>query len=144
LKAESETITDDTRIVETLADYFEKHFKEPDYDEYNQEHLLAIKTYRQIQYTPNIPLEQITLNEVYLEWKKFKPKKSSDSTGTSAFMLKQLPNEYIGIITILFNKCALKGNFFEESKHAKVICLSKDGLYPTEDKLRPISLLPNI
>jgi len=59
-------------------------------------------------------------------------------------MLKQLSKEYIGVITVLFNKCAEKGNFFEKSEHAKVICLSKDGLYPTENKLRPISLLPNL
>ncbi|CAF1677087.1 unnamed protein product [Rotaria magnacalcarata] len=91
-----------------------------------------------------MPLEPITMNEVAQEWKSFKPKKSSDSAGTSAYMLKQLPTEYLGIITVLFNKCAVKGNFFEESKHAKVICLSKDGMYPAENKLRPISLLPNL
>jgi hypothetical protein len=30
------------------------------------------------------------------------------------------------------------------AKHAKVICLSKEGLFPTINKLRPISLLPNL
>ena len=30
------------------------------------------------------------------------------------------------------------------AKHAKVICLSKESLYPPVNKLRPISLLPNI
>ncbi|CAM4867060.1 unnamed protein product [Rotaria socialis] len=144
IKNGSEIITENTKIVEILANYFEKHFHEPEYDKSNSEHLLAIERFNQIEYTPNMPLEPITMNEVQLEWKKFKPKKSSDSVGTSAFILKQLPEQYLGIITVLFNKCATKGNFFEESKHAKVICLSKDGLYPTENKLRPISLLPNI
>ncbi|CAF4425985.1 unnamed protein product, partial [Rotaria magnacalcarata] len=97
-----------------------------------------------MEYIPNIPIESITLNEVELEWNKFKSKKSSDSAGTSAFLLKQLPKKYINIITVLFNKCAGKGEFFNGSKHAKVICLSKDGLYPAVNKLRPISLLPNL
>jgi len=71
-------------------------------------------------------------------------KKSLDSMKTSAFLLKNLPIEYMKIITILFNKCAYKGNVFEDSKHAKVICLSKDSIYPEENRLRPISLLPNL
>ena len=50
----------------------------------------------------------------------------------------------MSVFTVLFNKCALKGEVFEASKHAKIVCLSKDGLYPEETKLRPISLLPNI
>lgn len=140
----SNIITDKNEIVDILAKYFENHFKEPEYDRNNKEHLQAVEIFQQIEYVPNIPLEPITMNEVLKEWKKFKPKKSSDSSGTSVFMLKQLPEEYIGIITISFNKSAAKGNFFEDSKHAKVVCLSKDGLYPTENKLRPISLLPNI
>jgi len=45
---------------------------------------------------------------------------------------------------VLFNRCAEKGEFFETAKHAKIICLSKEGLFPTVNKLRPISLLPNI
>ncbi|CAM4779410.1 unnamed protein product, partial [Rotaria magnacalcarata] len=117
---------------------------EPEYNNSNHKHLLAIERFKQIEFTPSMPLEPITMNEVAQEWKSFKPKKSSDSAGTSAYMLKQLPTEYLGIITVLFNKCAVKGNFFEESKHAKVICLSKDGMYPAENKLRPISLLPNL
>jgi hypothetical protein len=59
-------------------------------------------------------------------------------------LLKQLPKEYLGIITILFNNFAMKGTFFENSKHAKVVCISKDDLYSTENKLRLISLLPNL
>ncbi len=38
----------------------------------------------------------------------------------------------------------MKGTFFENSKHAKVVCISKDDLYSTENKLRLISLLPNL
>ncbi|CAF3563883.1 unnamed protein product, partial [Rotaria socialis] len=114
IKNGSEIITENTKIVEILANYFEKHFHEPEYDKSNSEHLLAIERFNQIEYTPNMPLEPITMNEVQLEWKKFKPKKSSDSVGTSAFILKQLPEQYLGIITVLFNKCATKGNFFEE------------------------------
>ena len=78
------------------------------------------------------------------EWKIFKGKMSIDSAGISTYMLKQLPLEYINTITVLFNKGAHDGNFFESSKHAKVICLSKEGLFLAENKLRPISLLPNL
>jgi hypothetical protein len=70
--------------------------------------------------------------------------KSLDSTDISAFLLKKLPYEYLHIITILFNKCAEAGEFFEKGKIAKGICLSKDGAFPTEDRLRSISLLPNL
>ncbi|CAF4100491.1 unnamed protein product [Rotaria magnacalcarata] len=62
----------------------------------------------------------------------------------SAFLLKNLPIEYMKVITVLLNKCASKGNVLEASNHAKIICISKDGMYPSEDKLGPISLLPNL
>jgi hypothetical protein len=78
------------------------------------------------------------------EWKTFLPKKSLDNTNTSAFLLKKLPFKYLETITTLFNKCAENGSFFKTAKHAKVICLSKDGMFPSIDKLRPISLLSNI
>ncbi|CAF1501089.1 unnamed protein product [Rotaria magnacalcarata] len=144
ISKDSRKITNTQEIADTIANFFEKHFQEPAYDINNPIHQEAIDSFKQIEYTPRVPLEQISIKEVVDEWMRFKGKKSTDSAGTSAFMLKQLPQEYMGIITILFNKCAQKGNFFETSKHAKVICLSKDGLYPTENKLRPISLLPNI
>ncbi|CAM4841450.1 unnamed protein product [Rotaria magnacalcarata] len=137
-------VTNPQEIADIVANYFENHFREPEYDVNNPMHMEAQEMYKQLEYTPNIPLDQISITEVENEWKKFKGKKSIDSAGTSAYMLKQLPYEYIGIITILFNKCAMNGNCFETGKHAKVICLSKDGLYPSENKLRPISLLPNI
>ena len=55
-----------------------------------------------------------------------------------------MPTEYLKTITWLFNKCATNGTFSGASKIAKTICLSKDGMYPTENKLRPNSLLPNM
>jgi hypothetical protein len=91
-----------------------------------------------------MPLEQITMDEVEKQWRKFRPKKSTDSVNTSAFLLKKLPSNYMNIVTVLFNKCAARGDFFRAAKHAKVICLSKDGLYPSMNRLRPISLLPNL
>jgi hypothetical protein len=30
----------------------------------------SIEAYKQIEFTPNIPLKQITINEVLKEWKK--------------------------------------------------------------------------
>ncbi|CAF3156341.1 unnamed protein product [Rotaria socialis] len=144
ISKDSRKITNTQEIADTIANFFEKHFQEPAYDIDNPIHQEAIDSFKQIEYTPRVPLEQISIKEVVDEWMRFKGKKSTDSAGTSAFMLKQLPQEYMALITILFNKCAQKGNFFEASKHAKVICLSKDGLYPAENKLRPISLLPNI
>jgi hypothetical protein len=48
----------------------------------------------------------------------------------------QLPSEYLNRITVLFNKCAEAGDFFEKGKVAKGIFLSKDGAYPTESRLR--------
>lgn len=144
LSKDSQKITNAQEIADTVANFSEKHFQEPAYDINNPVHREAIDSFKQVEYMPKVPLEQISIIEVISEWKKMKGRKSTDSAGTSAFMLKQLPQEYMQIITILFNKCAQNGNFFEASKHAKVICLSKDGLFPTENKLRPISLLPNI
>ncbi|CAF4684989.1 unnamed protein product, partial [Rotaria sp. Silwood2] len=66
------------------------------------------------------------------------------STDTSSFMLKHMPQEYLNVITNLFNKCAEAGDFFEKGKIAKGIYLSKEGAFPTEDRLRSISLLPNL
>lgn len=136
--------TDARKIVDILADHYEKHFESPAFDESNVFHKEAISAYMNLDYTPNIPLQQIKREEVEQEWKKFRPKKSLDSAGTSAFLLKKLPNEYLTTITVLFNKCAMGGDFFSKGKIAKIICLSKDGMYPTQNKLRPISLLPNI
>jgi hypothetical protein len=42
------------------------------------------------------------------------------------------------------NNALKTGDVLRTSKHAKVICLSKDGLYPEVNKLRLISLLSNI
>ncbi|CAF3502804.1 unnamed protein product [Rotaria sp. Silwood1] len=131
-------------VVNTLGDFYDTHFSEPNFDPSNACHRRYLAIYTQIAYTPNIPLEQITYEEVIKEWKKFLPKKATDSIDTSAFLLKKLPLKYLEIITILFDRCAKKGTFFEASKHAKVVCLSKDDMYPALGKLRPISLLPNI
>ena len=38
----------------------------------------------------------------------------------------------------------MKEKLIAAGKIAKIVCLSKDGMYPAENKLRPISLLPNI
>jgi hypothetical protein len=73
------------------------------------------------------------------------PKQSTDiMDGTSAHLLKCLPVEYMHVITVMFNKCASKCEFFEAGKIAKVIYLSKDRIYSFENRLRPLSLLPNL
>jgi hypothetical protein len=89
-------------------------------------------------------IEPIEIEEVYKQWLKMSSKKSTDIMDTSAYLLKCLPVEYMSVIIVMFNKCASKGEFFEAGKTAKVICLSKDGIYPSENRLRPISLLPNL
>lgn len=144
LKTQNGKITDPQKIVDILADYYEVHFAKPSHDPTNAVHQRSISIFEQLSYLPEIPLDQIKFDEVVREWKKFLPKKSSDSVGTSAFILKKLPVEYLNIISVLFNKCAMNGDFFAAGKVAKIICLSKDGLYPAENKLRPISLLPNL
>ncbi|CAF3134858.1 unnamed protein product, partial [Rotaria sp. Silwood2] len=136
--------TNPDKIVELLADHYEKHFEVPSYDRANLAHVHSMSAYKEIASTPDLPLAQIELEEVLSEWKKIRPKKSTDSADTSAFLLKKLPIQFINIITVLFNRCAEKGDFFRSAKHAKVVCLSKEGLFPTVNKLRPISLLPNI
>ncbi|CAF3167810.1 unnamed protein product, partial [Rotaria sp. Silwood2] len=123
--------TNPKKVIDMLANYYEKHFEVPSYDKTNPEHVHAINTYQEIANLPNAPLEQIKYEEVLREWNKFRPKKSTDSANTSAFLLKKLPLQFISIVTYLFNKCAEGGMFFKMAKHAKVICLSKDGLYPT-------------
>ena len=47
-------------------------------------------------------------------------------------------------VSAFINRCADTGGFFSAGKVAKIICLSKEGLYPSKNKLRPISLLPNL
>ncbi|CAF4980711.1 unnamed protein product, partial [Rotaria sp. Silwood1] len=113
-------IHDPESIVDTLANHYEKHFAEPQHDENNIVHQRCILFYEQLGYMPNIPIDNISINEVSTAWKKFAPKKSTDSVGTSAFLLKNLPDAYVNIITILFNKCASKGEFFSAAKHAKM------------------------
>ena len=135
---------DKQKIADQLGTFFEHHFSKPTPDTANEIHNKYMTAYDNIAHLPNMPLNPITYMQVYMNWKKFSPKKSLDSMKTSAYLLKNLPIEYLNVFTVLFNKSASKGIVFKDSKHAKVICLSKDGTYPEENKLRPISLLPNI
>ena len=130
--------------MDLLADHYETHFKNPQHDQLNPVHQKAMLFYTNLMHLPAIPLEQIKFNEVLREWKKILPKKSLDSAGISAFILKRLPPEYLPIIAVLFNKCAPNGQFFAAGKTAQMLCLSKDALYPTKNKLRANSLLPNL
>jgi hypothetical protein len=91
-----------------------------------------------------MPVSPISYAQVFRVWMKFSQKKLLDSMKTTAFLLKNQPTEYINVITVPFNKSALKSIVFEDSKYAKVICLSKDGLYPEENRLCPISLLSKL
>jgi len=144
LKTPNGVVKNKQEIADQLADFYEKHFAEPIFDSKNHFHLECLKAYERIKQAPKLSLEQIKIDEVILQWKKFAPKKSLDSVENSAFLLKQLPPDYLGTITVLFNRCAIEGQFFEGAKVAKGIFLSKDGAYPTVDRLRSISLLPNL
>ncbi|CAF1301594.1 unnamed protein product [Didymodactylos carnosus] len=143
LTTTSGVIKDHQKIVDILADFYEKHFEAPVHDPNVLAHAEAIEAYKNVFYIPNCPLEKITMEEVEFTWKRTRKKKSTDSEGTSAFVLKQLPDEYLNILTYDFNKIAQLGSVLKLSKHGKVICLSKDGMYPVVNKLRPISLLSN-
>jgi hypothetical protein len=137
-------IKDPQMIVDTLADHYDKHFESPMHDSGNSAHVEALEAYTNVSYLPNLPLEPISFEEVQSSLKRTQNKKSTDSDGISAFHLKQMPDEFMKIITIGFNKMAETGTFLKRSKHAKVICISKEGMYPTVNKLRPISLLSNL
>ena len=143
ITTDGKTITNHQEMADNLADYYEKHFKEPDTIAGNGIHDDALEEYENILEQPKIPLDAITFDEVEKNWRKAQKKKSTDNEGLSAFVLHQLPREYLQIITIAYNKLALNGDVLDISRHAKVICLSKDGLYPEVNKLRPISLLSN-
>ncbi len=132
------------QIADQLANFYEKHFAESTSDRKNHFHLKFIEAYENIKHSTNLPLDQIKIEEVIMQWKKFAPKKSLDSVENSAFLLKQIPPQYVGTITVFFNKCATDSKFFEGAKIAKGIFLSKDGVYPNVDHLRSISLLPNL
>ncbi|CAF4586048.1 unnamed protein product, partial [Didymodactylos carnosus] len=115
-----------------------------EYDRKNKFHHKCMREYKKLLKSPKEPLDKIKFEEVLSAFKKFAPKKSLDSANTSAFLLKNLPLEYLNTITILFNKCAENGDLFEKGKIAKGICLSKEGAFPFENRLRSISLLPNL
>ena len=144
LTLQNEKITEPKKIVEVRADHYEEHFSEPLPNSNNNFHNECLSIYEKISSLTNIPLENISIEEVKKEWSKFKPKKSTDSSDISAFLLKNLPSQYLNIITILFNRRSSNGEFFLASKHAKIVCLPKEGIYPSPNRLRPISLLPNI
>ncbi|CAF1442328.1 unnamed protein product, partial [Didymodactylos carnosus] len=137
-------IKDHQQIADILVDFYEKHFEASGYDPKLLAHAEAIEPYNNISYIPNCPLEKITMEEVEFTWKRTRKKKSTDSEGISACLLKQLPVEYLNIVTYGFNKIA-QLDVLKLSKHSKVICLSKDEMYPVMNKLRPIiiSLLSN-
>lgn len=137
-------ITDHQTIANMLADHYENYFKTPEIDLKNDFHKDQVSKYEEILNQSKIPLDNISLNEVERNWKKSKKKKFTDNDDLSAFLLHELPKEYQQLLTVAFNKIAQNGSVLLSSKHAKVICLSKDGLYPSVNKMRPISLLSNI
>ena len=141
---DNEIIKNNQMIADKLGDYFEDHFSKPVHDPENHEHIAYLKTFDEISKLPKLSMEPLEIEEVYKQWLKMSPKKSTDILGTSALLLKYLPVEYLRVITIMFNKCVAKGEFLEAGKVAKIICLSKEGIYPSINKLRPISLLPNL
>jgi hypothetical protein len=113
-------VKDKQEIADQLAEFYEKHFAEPAFDSKNSFHIECLEAYERIKIAPRFPLDQIKIEEVILQWKRFAPKKSLDSVENSAFLLKQLPLQYLGTITILFNRCAAEGQFFEGAKIAKL------------------------
>ncbi|CAF1362874.1 unnamed protein product [Rotaria sordida] len=115
LTIDNEVERDTQKICDQLGNYFEQHFSPPIPDYVNKTHEHSLIVYESIAYLPNMPLNMISYAQVYKNWKKFSPKKSLDSSKTSAYLLKKLPVEYMNVFTVLFNKCASKGNVFEES-----------------------------
>ncbi|CAF2073397.1 unnamed protein product [Rotaria magnacalcarata] len=67
LAAGTHKVTNLQDIADTVADFFEIHFQKPKHDVNKSVHVDAIISYNQIEYTSNVPLEQITLNEVLNE-----------------------------------------------------------------------------
>ena len=122
------------KIADIVADYYEKHFEAPEIDRNNIAHLRSINVYQEVAKLPDLPIDQIKYEEVMKEWKKFRPKKSTDSGNISAFLLKKLPPQYISLGMVIFNRCAANGAYFKTSKHAKVICLSNDEAFPSVNK----------
>ncbi|CAF3221132.1 unnamed protein product [Rotaria sp. Silwood2] len=120
LKTLNDLVKNNQEIVDELANFYEKHFAEPTSDSKNNFHSKCLAAYENIKLSPNLPLDQLKIEEVILQWKKFAPKKSLDSVENSAFLLKRVRSQYIGIF------------------------LSKNGVFPTVDRLRSISLLPNL
>ena len=112
LTLQNEKITEPKKIVEVLADHYEEHFGEPLPNSNNNFHNECLSIYEKISSLTNIPLENISVEEVKKEWSKFKPKKSTDSSDIFAFLLKNLPSPYLNIITILFIRCSSNGEFF--------------------------------
>jgi hypothetical protein len=55
------------KVVDMLADHYEKHFEKPQHDKENWTHQEAIPFYTGLGYLPGIPLEQIKLQEVIRE-----------------------------------------------------------------------------
>ncbi len=105
LKTPNGVVIDKQEIADQPAEFYEKHFAEPTFDSINPFHIECLEAYERIKISPKFPLDQIKIEEVILQWKKFAPKKSFDSVENSAFMLKQLPSQYLGTITVLFNRC---------------------------------------
>ena len=122
LKVGQIILRNDQESVNHLADYYEEHYAAPNFDVSNRFHVECLNEYEEIGNRENIALGQINYDEVLKHWKSFKPKKSLDSTRTSAFLLKELPLQYLNTITVLFNKSAHKGAFFTRGKEAKGIC----------------------
>ena len=129
-------LKDNQEIANRLADYFEKQFSKPIHDTENKQHAAQLTTYNIIVQTPSMSIDSFEIDEVYKQWFRTPSKKSTDVLDTSAHLLKWLLVEYLKVITVMYYKCALKGKFFEASVIAKVICLSKDGIYPSENRLR--------
>ncbi|CAF1263809.1 unnamed protein product [Rotaria sordida] len=95
LTTSTNIIKDHQLTADTLADFYEKYCETPTFDPNNTAHLDALKIYDDFSKLPHFPLEKTSLEEVEKNWKRAQKKKLTDTEGSSAFVLHQLPTEYL-------------------------------------------------
>ncbi|CAF1298061.1 unnamed protein product, partial [Didymodactylos carnosus] len=137
--------TNPISVVEQLYQHYREHFRFPSEnlspvaesvieEEYGRARTLY-------ENSPNPSPLTTTYTEVAKILKRIRPKRALDVSGTSNFLLRQLPLDFVGILVVCFNRLLGTNSVTEHDKIARMIFHSKAGSYPTISELRPISIL---
>ena len=142
-KENGEWARNDTEKAVAFAEHLAKVFR-PHPQETTNEEEKEIHDYLETPHQMSPPIKKITMAEVKVTIvNHINPKKAPGYELITGRLLREIPEETIRLITMIFNSMTRIGYFPSQWKIANIIVIPKPGKPPEEvQSYRPISLLP--